>query len=302
MAAARGRPVQADAAAPGAQGRPQPQARSGRRDDPAGADRGVQARPHPQPGCIPHRHRLDAADQGNRQADPARPGRHRTEPRRGLDRLRPDAVAAVGDGGAVPARRRARGGESSRLRTRRARRPARETSARHRHLLCRHGVAGSHAAHRAARGRRRASSARTVRQPAAGAAGVFAAASLLSRRGLGRGHVPGLAPLEDHAQFPHRHGRPRSRQYAPVRGDRRRRVPADRLQGQSAYAVRAGARGRRLAFGRRVPRGNRALSCRRRRALRHCESGTGEDHGAAHLSPSRGGNPRASSMDRGAAS
>src|SRR6201990_1552898 len=48
--------------------------------------------------------------------------------------------------------RRARGGKPSPLRPCRARRPAGETGPGYRHLLCRHGVAGSQAAHRAARG------------------------------------------------------------------------------------------------------------------------------------------------------
>ena len=61
----------------------------------------------------------------------------------------------------------------------------------YRRLLRRHGVAGSPAAHRAAGGRRRALRSQTVRQPAAGAAGLLAAAPLLSGRGLGRRHVSG---------------------------------------------------------------------------------------------------------------
>ncbi len=55
-------------------------------------------------------------------------------------------------------------------------------------------------------------------------------ASLLSGRSLGRRHVSGAAALEDHAQFPHRHGRARSREHAAVRGHRRRRTPAHRLR------------------------------------------------------------------------
>ena len=58
-----------------------------------------------------------------------------------------------------------------------------------------------------------------------------------------------------HAQLPHRHGRPGSRKHAAVRGDRRRRFSADRFQGQSAHAVRAGSRGRGLALDRRLPCG-----------------------------------------------
>ncbi len=54
--------------------------------------------------------------------------------------------------------------------------------------------------------------------------------------------------------------------------------------------VRAGARGRRLALDRRVPRRDRPLSCRRGRALGCRQGGTSADHGAPHLSASRGGN------------
>ena len=65
----------------------------------------------------------------------------------------------------------------------------------YRRFLCRHRVAGSPAADCAARGRRRTLRSQTVRQPAAGAARLLAAASLLSGRGLGRRHVSGAAAL-----------------------------------------------------------------------------------------------------------
>ncbi len=105
-----------------------------------------------------------------------------------------------------------------------SRRAAAGAGDRHRCFLCRHRVAGSPAADRAARGRRRTLRSQTVRQSAADAARRLAAASLLSGRSLGRRDVSGAAAFEDHAQFPHRHGRAGSRKHAAVRGDRRRRV------------------------------------------------------------------------------
>ena len=125
-------------------------------------------------------------------------------------------------------------------------------------FLRRHGVAGSPAADRAAGGRRRTLRSQTVRQPAAGAARLLAAAPLLSGRSLGRRHVSGAAALAHHAQFAYRPCRPGSRKHAAVRSHRRRRFSADRLQGQSAHAVRAGPRRRGMALGRRLPCGHRA--------------------------------------------
>ena len=93
LAATRRQAVQADAEAAGPQGRLQPQARRAGREHPARADRGFPARSGAQPGRLSCRHRPDAPDQGHRQPDPDRPGRHRTVARRGLERLRSDDLA-----------------------------------------------------------------------------------------------------------------------------------------------------------------------------------------------------------------
>ena len=138
-------------------------------------------------------------------------------------------------------------------------------AAGYRCFLRRHGVARSPAAHRAARGRRRTLRSETVRKPPADAARHLAAASLLSGRSLGRRHVSGAAALAHHAQLAYRHGRPGSRQHAAVRGHRRRHFSADRFQGQSAHAVRAGPRSRGLALDRRLPCRHRPRARRRRR-------------------------------------
>ena len=146
---------------------------------------------------------------------------------------------------------------------------------------------GPPAADRIAGGRRRALRSQIMGKPAAGAARLLAAAPLLSGRGLGRRHVSGAAALAHHAQLAYRHGRPGGRKHAAVRGDRRRRVPADRLQGQSGHAVRAGPRSRGVALDRRLPRGHRPRDRRRQRPRRDRARRPCEDHGAAHLSPSR---------------
>ncbi len=270
LAAARRDAVQADAAAAGPQGRTQPQARHAGREHPARPDRGIQTRSGAQPGHLPCRYPPDAAHQGYRQPDPGRTGRDRAVARRGLDRLRSDDLAT---------------GERRCDSFRRARRPRRKSiiwrSSRPFSTRCPAAPATdidvSFVGTVSPDHRQRIALLEAVAErydlklfgkPAAGAARLLAAASLLSGRSLGRRHVSGAAALEDHAQLAYRHGRPGSRKHAAVRGDRRRRFPADRFQGQSAHAVRAGSRSRGMALDRRLPRRHRPRISATTRAAR----------------------------------
>ena len=124
---------------------------------------------------------------------------------------------------------------SSRVRARPARRSAGGARDGYRGLVRRHRFVGPSATHRAAGSGCRALRPQIMGQPSAGPARLLAAAPLLPRRGLGHGHVSGAAALAHHAQLAYRHGRQRGRQYAPVRGDRRRHFPAHRFQGQSRH-------------------------------------------------------------------